>query len=173
MGRNADPRVATGQFALFGIADDQMIKNRQTVSEFAARIDATVAAWKAKIRRDQNDAPAILSARDTSDVDTLRRAAADLESDLAAILADYEHEVAGANAFETLAMDAIRRGDDRAARDALVKQQESADRFKQLDAEATVLREMLAECQVIFDKKPTQIVKTGTAPASFARRPRE
>ena len=130
-----------------------MTKNQQTISEFAARIDATVAAWKAKLRREQQGAPATSSRHAASDADALRRAAADLEADLATILADFEHEIGRANAFETLAMDAIRKGDDRAARDALSQQQESADRLQQLDAEATVLRAMIGECQLVQDEK--------------------
>ena len=118
--------------------------NQQTISEFAKRIDATVAAWKAKIAREQETAPRTTSAHGTSDSDALRAAGADLEADLAAILGDLEGEVARATAFETLAMDAIRKGDDRAARDALLKQQQSTDRLQQLDAEATGLREMLS-----------------------------
>jgi len=122
-----------------------MTENQHTVSEFAKRIDAAVAGWKAKLRREQEGGRAASSASGTSDVDALRRAAADLETDLATILSDFERETARANTFETLAMDAIRKGDDRAARDALVKQKESAERLHQLDADATVLRAMLAE----------------------------
>ena len=127
------------------VAAPIMTEKQNTVSEFAKRIDVAVAGWKAKLRREQEGAPATSSATGTSDADALRRAAADLEADLAAILSDFEHETARANTFETLAMDAIRKGDDRAARDALVKQKESAERLHQLDADATVLRAMLAE----------------------------
>src|SRR4249919_2360653 len=82
-----------------------MAENQNTVSEFAKRIDAAVAGWKAKLRREQAGARATSSATGTSDADALRRAAADLEADLAAILSDFEHETARANTFETLAMD--------------------------------------------------------------------
>ena len=122
-----------------------MTENQHTVSEFAKRIDAAVAGWKAKLRREHEGSRAASSTSGTSDVDALRRAAADLEADLATILSDFERETARANTFETLAMAAIRKGDDRAARDALVKQKESAERLHQLDADATVLRAMLAE----------------------------
>ena len=122
-----------------------MTENQHTVSEFAKRIDAAVAGWKAKLRREHEGGRAASSTSGTSDVDALRRAAADLEADLATILSDFERETARANTFETLAMAAIRKGDDRAARDALVKQKESAERLHQLDADATVLRAMLAE----------------------------
>ena len=122
-----------------------MTENQHTVSEFAKRIDAAVAGWKAKLRREHEGGRATSSASGASDVDALRRAAADLEADLATILSDFERETARANTFETLAMDAIRKGDDRAARDALLKQKESAERLHQLDADATVLRAMLAE----------------------------
>jgi len=126
------------------IAAAIMTENQNTVSEFAKRIDAAVAGWKAKLRREQADVRAS-SVPGTGDADALRRAAADLEADLAAIRSDIEYETARATTFETLAMDAIRKGDDRAARDALVKQQESAERLHQLGADATVLRAMLAE----------------------------
>jgi len=122
-----------------------MTENQHTVSEFAKRIDAAVAGWKAKLRREHEGGRTASSASGASDVDALRRAAADLEADLATILSDFERETARANTFETLAMAAIRKGDDRAARDALVKQKESAERLHQLDADATVLRAMLAE----------------------------
>jgi len=122
-----------------------MTENQHTVSEFAKRIDAAVAGWKAKLRREQEGSRAASSTSGTSDVDALRRAAADLEADLTTIRSDFERETARANTFETLAMAAIRKGDDRAARDALVKQKESAERLHQLDADATVLRAMLAE----------------------------
>jgi len=122
-----------------------MTENQHTISEFAKRIDAAVAGWKAKLRREQEGARSASSASGASDSDALRRAAADLEADLAAIRSDFEREAARATTFETLAMNAIRKGDDRAARDALVKQRESDERLHQLDADATVLRAMLAE----------------------------
>jgi hypothetical protein len=122
-----------------------MTENQHTISEFAKRIDAAVAGWKAKLRREQEAARSASSASGLGDSDALRRAAADLETDLAAIRSDFEREAARATTFETLAMSAIRKGDDRAGRDALVKQKESAERLHQLDADATVLRAMLAE----------------------------
>ena len=122
-----------------------MTENQHTISEFAKRIDAAVAGWKAKLRREQEGVRSASSASGTSDSDALRRAAADLEADLAAIRSDFEREAARATTFETLAMNAIPKGDDRAARDALVKQRESAERLHQLDADATVLCAMLAE----------------------------
>jgi len=122
-----------------------MTENQHTISDFAKRIDAAVAGWKAKLRREQEGARSASSASGPSDSDALRRAAADLEADLAAIRSDFEREAARATTFETLAMNAIRKGDDRAARDALVKQRESAERLHQLDADATVLCAMLAE----------------------------
>ena len=121
--------------------------NQHTISEFAKRIDAAVATWKRKIRREYEATPVTSDAARSGDADALRRAAADLAADLAAILAEFERETARATAFETEAMHAIRRGDDRAARGALLKQQESADRIQQLDAEATVLRAILAHIQ--------------------------
>jgi phage shock protein A len=120
--------------------------------EFSERINAVVSAWKAKIRHDHESAPATSSPDPAGDASALRRAVADLAADLAAIGTNLAHEETRATAFETRAMDAIRKGDDRAAREALLAWQGSVDELHRLDAEATVLRAMLAECRALLDE---------------------
>ena len=122
------------------------------MSEFAERIDAVVAAWKAKLRHAQAGATAGSSPHAARGVPALRHVVADLDADLAALLAEVAHEKARAAACETRAMDAIRENDDWAAREALSGQKTSVDTLQRLDAEATVLRAMLAECRTVLDQ---------------------
>jgi phage shock protein A len=122
------------------------------MSEFAERIDAAVASWKAKLRPAQERATDSSSARAAGDATALRRVVADLEGDLATLLERVAHDKARAGEFETRAMKAIHENDDWAAREALLGQQQLVDTLQQLDSEVIVLQAMLAECRAILDQ---------------------
>jgi phage shock protein A len=113
---------------------------------FTERIDAAVAAWEAKLRLAQEDAIDGIAPRAVQD-DALRRLVIELEEELAALLVRVAHESVRAGEFEVRAMNALRRNDDWAAREALVRQRQVVDQLEELDAEVIVLRAMLADCR--------------------------
>jgi phage shock protein A len=115
------------------------------MTAFDRHIDAAVTAWKAKIRGMCPDSPA-----ERDPVVALRDAAHALEADLAAIEARLRTEATRAGEFETRAMAAIRAGDDATAYDALRQQQTFVETLQQLDADAAVVRGMLAECRAVL-----------------------
>ena len=55
-----------------------------------------------------------------------------------------------ADALETRAMAAVHRGDDADARAALLDHEAVGARLEQLEAEANVIRAMLAECALVL-----------------------
>lgn len=116
--------------------------------EFPERIEAAVAALKAKLKG-THEAPNPDAA---SGVAELERAARDLEADLADVLKEVVLEARRAGELETRAMEAIRNGDDSLAREALQAHQVSVDTLQKLDADATVLRAMIAECRAVLDQ---------------------
>ena len=121
------------------------------MSEFAKRIDSAVDAWKAKIRGEHSASDAGSDAV-ASGAPSLERAVRDLEADLANLLEQVALEVGRAEQLELRAMDAIRRGDDRGAREAVVAHQDAVDAMQRLEADATVVRAMIAECRAVLDQ---------------------
>ncbi len=108
--------------------------------------------WKAKLQADKtgssNDA-----ARSRSDrIEELRVAVQELETDLAGVTGRIADAMAKASEVEDAAMRAIRRGDDVAARDALQRQHVHLDVVPELEAEAVVIRAMIAECRLVLDE---------------------
>jgi phage shock protein A len=85
----------------------------------------------------------------------LRRSVQALEADLASILKNLHTTAASAEALESEAMDAVHRGDDAAARSALVRREPLAARCEELEADAHVIRAMLAECAAVLDDSAT------------------
>ena len=128
---------------------DQSTSSRNNVNEGLARIDAAVAAWKATMRDATTRGGTIVPDR-TEAVVQLRRAAQDLEADLASILDKLQAALAQADALELQAMTAVRRGDDVAARSALLEREPVAAACEQLEADAKVIRAMLAECALVL-----------------------
>lgn len=84
-------------------------------------------------------------------VAALQRAADDVARDLARVLERAASETTRSCDLQARAIDAVRHGDERAARDALRAVETSAELLRQLDADATVLRAMLAECRIVLD----------------------
>ena len=76
----------------------------------------------------------------------LRQHVGTLEADLAEVSAKIADIRTRAAAVERRAMDAIRAGDDRGARDALVEQHAHTEDLAALEADAQVLRAILSEC---------------------------
>jgi hypothetical protein len=114
-----------------------------------ARINTALGTWKARMRqalRSPSDPPA-----DTAEARAeLLRATEELKSDLAAILETLQAEVARADVLEATAIAAVHRGDDPGARAALLDHEAVIARLKQLEAEANVIRAMVAECAVVL-----------------------
>jgi hypothetical protein len=120
-------------------------------SDFASRIDAAVSAWKTKLKIEREKS----SAGDTqgpNGIPSLRGAAADLERDLANVLEQIAVETARARVLESRAMDVVRTHDYRGARDAFRAHEECVEALKQLAANATVIRAMIAECHAMLDQ---------------------
>ena len=115
------------------------------VHEGLTRINAALDTWKARMRqafRSPSDPPTNTAEAKAE----LRRATEALESDLAAILEKRQIEAARAYALEVHAMAAVRRGDDAGARAALLDHEAVSARLEQIEAEADVVRAVLAEC---------------------------
>src|SRR5690349_22526264 len=115
------------------------------VDEGVARINTALDAWKAGMRRAFRS-PSDPSGNTAEARAELRRVTAELESDLAAVLEERQAEAARADATETRAMASVRGGDDAGARAALLDHNAIVVRLEQLEAEAHVIRAMLAEC---------------------------
>ena len=82
----------------------------------------------------------------------LRRSVEALEADLASILEKLKAASAQAEALEFEAMTAIHRGDDVAARSALVRREPLAAQCEELEADTHVIRAMLAECSAVLSE---------------------
>lgn len=111
------------------------------------RVDVAVRAWKAKLQRDQmprvsRSIPAIATT-----IDELERAAQRLERELAEVASNRAIVARRLADFEKRAREATREAHDVTARRLLMAQQECAETVEQLDADAKVLRAMLAECE--------------------------
>ena len=119
------------------------------VDEGLARINAALGTWKARMRqafRSPSDPRANTAEAKTE----LRRVTEELESDLAAIVEQLQGEALRADALEARAMAAVRGGDDAGARAALVDHNAVSARLEQIEAEANVIRAMLAECALVL-----------------------
>lgn len=103
-------------------------------------------------------------AGDANDVEALRADIAALETELADQTRRLEAARSDALAFEQQAIEAIRAGDDRSAREALIRQRDVVDAVGVLEADIQVLREALAELSR-FVECSTDGAAAGPAPA--------
>ena len=120
------------------------------MSEYANRIEARLASWKARLTGGQRSHDVGTSDDREDSVAELQRATQQLEVDLADLLGAAALQAERAANFEARAMEAIRNGDDGAAREALRTQQECVDTLARLEADATVIRAMIAECRAVL-----------------------
>ena len=104
--------------------------------------------------RDATTRGGTIAADNTEAMFQLRRAMQDLEADLASVLDKLQAALAEADALELQAMTAVRRGDDVAARSALLEREPVTAAYEQLEADAKVIRAMLAECAVVLAERP-------------------
>ena len=81
----------------------------------------------------------------------LREATKELIADYDGLLTSIDRVKTRAAEFENEAMDAIGRGDDVHARDALIRQQNHTESLRNLVADAAVVRAMIDECERILD----------------------
>jgi electron transfer flavoprotein alpha subunit len=88
-------------------------------------------------------------------ISQLRRATEELEADLASVLNELQTALAQAGALELQAMTAVQRGDDVAARSAILEREPVAAACEQLEADAKVIRAMLAECAIVLADQST------------------
>jgi phage shock protein A len=90
----------------------------------------------------------------TKDTDSalaeLREATRELTSDYDGLMATIEHARARAADFEAQAIEAVRRGDDAAAREALMRHEKQTTSLNNLLADAAVVRSMIEECERIL-----------------------
>ncbi len=97
----------------------------------------------------------------TNPIADLRQAVADLEADLA----ETERQLATASSELDLcharAQECVRSGDDRSAKAALGDKSEAQGRLERFDADAAVLKAMIAECQAVLEAAQAQ----GQAPS--------
>ena len=133
---------------------DQSASSRNKVDEGLARINAAVAAWMATMK-DATTRSGTIAANKAESMVQLRRATADLEADLASVLDKLQAALAQADALELQAMTAVRRGDDVAARSALLEREPVTAACDQLEADAKVIRAMLAECALVLADEST------------------
>lgn len=77
--------------------------------------------------------------------DTLRAIARELEAELEVVRAELSKNEKGAQEHEVRAMAAVKRGDDRSARAALMEMKVFATEMGELGADAHVLQSLLAE----------------------------
>ena len=128
---------------------DHSASSRNKVSEGLARINAAAAAWKATMRdattRGGPAAPAKAEA-----MAHLRSATEELGGDLAGVLEKLQAALAQADALELQAMAAVQRGDDVAVRSAFLEREPVVAACEQLEADAKVIRAMLAECALVL-----------------------
>jgi hypothetical protein len=82
--------------------------------------------------------------------DELRAMARELEADLALVEAQISATAARMLDVEGRAIAAVKRHDDRSARELLIEQAASAGELEQLDADAKVLRALLDEIREFF-----------------------
>jgi hypothetical protein len=87
-------------------------------------------------------------------VETLLEIARELESELASVDAQRAANERSATALEVKAMAAIRMGDDGSARARLMEMQTFIAEMGMLDADAHVLRSLLAEIREFLDAHP-------------------
>jgi phage shock protein A len=86
----------------------------------------------------------------------LRQALNDLETDLAETEKQVAAAVAEAGASHSRAMAFVQAGNDADARLALVEKSAAEELRNRLDAEAAVLRSMIAECRAVLETSPPQ-----------------
>lgn len=88
--------------------------------------------------------------------ETLREIARELEGDLESVRGRISQIAGRMTETEAQAMAAIKNYDDRSARAALLAQQTLATEMAELDADAKVLRALLAEIQEFLDEHTNQ-----------------
>jgi phage shock protein A len=92
------------------------------------------------------------TAKDTDTaLEELREATKELTSDYDGLATTIARARARVAEFEVEAMEAIRRGEDVAAREALLRQQKQTASLDSLLADAAVVRAMIDECERILD----------------------
>jgi hypothetical protein len=122
------------------------------MKEFRDRIDAAVTAWKAKLKGEQRLREPASDLRSERAVAELESAARELEADLADVLNKAAAEAKRVTEFEAQAMNAIRAGDDWAAREALLLVRQSMEKLESLNADTLVLRAMIGECREVLGR---------------------
>jgi flagellar hook-length control protein FliK len=128
---------------------DRSASSRNKVDEGLARIDAAVAAWEATMR-DVTTRAGTPAADKAEAMVQLRRVTAELEADLASVREKLQAAVAQADVLERQAMAAVERRDDVAARSALLMREPVIATCEQLEADAKVIRAILAECAAVL-----------------------
>jgi phage shock protein A len=108
--------------------------------------------WKAKLQADTKASSNDPAGQRRDRVEELRLAVNELETDLAGVTGRITEALSKAGAYEDVAMQAIRRGDDVGARDALRRQHVHLDVVPELEAEVVVIRAMIAECRLVLDE---------------------
>ena len=88
-------------------------------------------------------------APDADPIVKLAYAAQQLEADLAAIESEIQSETGRARKLEARAQEAIARGDDATARDALSEHAGCLDVLAQYEADAAATRTLIAECREV------------------------
>jgi electron transfer flavoprotein alpha subunit len=124
------------------------------VTEGLARSKAAVVAWKSSMT-DAMTRGGTIGADKAEAITQLRRATEELEADLASVLNELQTALAQAGALELQAMTAVQRGDDVAARSAILEREPVAAACEQLEADAKVIRAMLAECAIVLADQST------------------
>ena len=119
------------------------------VNEGVARVDAAVATWKATMAkatayRERTPPNATAVAVE------LRHAIEALESDLASVLEKRHAARAQADVLEAQATTAVHRGDHLRFRSALLDHEPVIEAIAQLDADADVIRAVVAECAAVL-----------------------
>ena len=128
---------------------DELDRNRNKVHDGLARINSAVATWKgamtSAIVRDAATPP------DNGDAAVeLRHSMDALHADLKSVLEKLGTATADAERLEAEAMSAVQRGDDAAARSALLQRVPVAEACEGLEADAQVIRAMLDECATVL-----------------------
>ncbi len=122
--------------------------------DFSERIESALSGWKAKLRPEP-DAPRAGSDPRAAGIAELQRAMHDLDTDLANAVKQSAVEASRASELETRAMEAIRAGDDVLARECLRRHGEFLGTAQKLEADALVLRAMIAECREVLEQAGT------------------
>jgi len=117
------------------------------MSELRDPVEADVRAWRVKLQREQLSRADRNDSQTTDPTGDLQQIAQTLEADLAGVLEKSARVARRCADFEMRAVEAVREGDDVTARRTLLAPQACAETLARLDADAQVVRAMLAECR--------------------------